>query len=174
MKSTIPMRRSIRLRDYDYGSEGLYFVTICTNDRLCMFGQIVESKMRSNDAGKIIDEAWSTMFRFFDDGISWIVMPNHLHGIIAIDPQANKTSSRKLLGRLVGGFKTITTKRVNEIRATPGAILWQRGFYEHIIRDDRSFANIVAYIEDNPSRWGADPENRNFAESRERETPRIR
>jgi len=159
MNSTIPRRRSIRLPDYDYSSEGLYFVTICTNDRLCLFGEIVDSRMRLSDAGKIIDEVWSTMFSFVEDSRTWIVMPNHFHGIIAIDDAQIGNGNGKPLGRLVGAFKTTTTRRVNEIRATPGAILWQRGFYERIIRDERSFANIVAYIEDNPSRWATDPEN---------------
>ena len=65
----------------------------------------------------------------------------------------------KPLGRLVGAFKTASTNRINEIRRTPGSVIWQRSFYEHIIRDDKSLDHIVAYIQDNPMRWEADPEN---------------
>jgi len=175
MISTIARRRRIRLPNYDYSSDGLYFVTICTNNRFCLFGQIIDTKMHLSDTGKIADEVWSTMFSFVEEE-TWIVMPNHLHGIITIDNQAIAASAGKPLGRMVGAFKTATTNRANEIRATPGALLWQRGFYEHIIRDDRSFANIVAYIEDNPFRWGNDPENPNASPSApcEWEMPRNR
>jgi REP-associated tyrosine transposase len=174
MVSRIPQRRSIRMRDYDYSSDGLYFVTLCTNGRLCLFGDIVDSNIRLNDPGKIVDDLWSQTFRFFDDAATWVVMPNHLHGIVAIENAGIASGAEKPLGRLVGAFKTVTTKRINEIRATPGATLWQRGFYEHIIRDGRAFENIVAYIEDNPVRWAADSENPHSDELRAREMPRIR
>jgi putative transposase len=169
MVTAFPRRRSIRLPNHDYSSEGLYFVTICVNNRFCLFGQIIDTEMHLSDTGKIVDEVWSTMFSFVEGGTTWIVMPNHLHGIIAIDNQALAAGARKSLGRMVGAFKTASTNRVNEIRATPGALLWQRGFYEHIVRDDRSLANIVAYIEDNPFRWANDPENPSTSPSAPRE-----
>jgi putative transposase len=176
MVATVPRRRSIRLPNYDYSSDGLYFVTICTRDRLCLFGQIIDTKMHLSDTGKIVDEVWSVMFGCVEADTTWIVMPNHLHGIITIDDQVIAAGAGKSLGRKVGAFKTATTNRVNEIRATPGARLWQRGFHEHIVRDDRSFANIVRYIEDNPFRWGNDAENPDGIPSApcEREGPRNR
>ena len=159
MRATIPQRRTVRLRGYDYASAGMYFVTICTLNRALWFGEIANAKMHLNPIGQIVDETWAAMFRFFDNANTWIVMPNHLHGIIVIEDSIGDVVAGKSLGRLVGAFKTATTKQINEIRVTPGAILWQRGFYEHIIRDGRAFENIAAYIEDNPSQWADDPEN---------------
>jgi len=163
MSSSIPRRHTIRLREYDYASDGLYFVTICTDHRASLFGEIVDATMNLNDAGKIVEEVCSGMFRFLHDTDTWIVMPNHLHGIVAIADIAaggsRTTATGKPLGRLVGAFKTVTAKRINETRGTAGAVIWQRNFYEHIIRDERSFENIVAYIRENPRNWETDPDN---------------
>ena len=102
-------------------------------------------------------------------------MPNHLHGIVAIGGD-HARKAEKSLGRLIGAFKTATTKRINELCGTPGAVIWQRNFYEHIIRDDRSFENIAAYIRDNPARWDSDPENPIAQDTQRdaRERPRTR
>ena len=119
--------------------------------------------MLLNDCGRIVDDVWRKMFRSWDDSETWIVTPNHLHGIIAITNIAaggSRTApTRKTLGRLVGAFKTASTKCINEMHGTRGATIWQRNFYEHIVRDDRSFARIANYIHDNPARWDTDPEN---------------
>jgi|HubBroStandDraft_1064217.scaffolds.fasta_scaffold274890_1 putative transposase len=80
----LPRRHTIRLREYDYSSEGLYFVTICTQGRTSRFGYVIDGKMNLNDDGKIIHEIWRSMFYFSEDSDTWIVMPNHLHGIVAI------------------------------------------------------------------------------------------
>jgi putative transposase len=123
-----------------------------------------------NEYGRIVDEVWRSMFRVFDDSESSIVMPNHLHGIIAITDIAaggSRTApTRKSLGRLVGAFKPVSTKRINEIRGTREAVIWQRNFYEHIVRDERSLETIIAYILDNPARWESDPENPSALKSR--------
>ncbi len=141
MSSSIPRRHVLRLCDYDYSSEGLYFVTICTGRRAALFGQILDGKMILNEYGRIVVEVWRTMFRLLEDSESSVVMPNHLHGIIAITDIAAGDSrtapTRKSVGRLVGAFKTVSTKRINENRGTPGAVIWQRNFYEHIVRDER-------------------------------------
>ncbi len=131
MKSSVPRRRSIRLRDFDYASEGLYFVTICTDRRVAIFGEIVAQEMVLNDFGKIVEEIWRTMFHIESNSKNWIVMPNHLHGIIAMmdDIDGSRiTPEAKPLGRLVGAFKTASTNRVNKMFATPGAAVWQRNF----------------------------------------------
>jgi putative transposase len=163
MSPSIPRRHVLRLDGYDYSSEGLYFVTICTDRRVALFGEILDRKMILNEFGRIIDEIWRSMFPFVDDSDSSIVMPNHLHGIIAITDIAaggSRTApTRKSLGRLVGAFKTVSTKRINEIRGTLGAVIWQRNFYEHIVRNEKSLERIIAYIQDNPSQWESDPEN---------------
>jgi REP-associated tyrosine transposase len=176
MNSTIPRRHTVRLRGYDYSSEGLYFVTICTDRRASLFGEIADGKMRLNEVGKIVDATWAHMFRFSEvsDPDTWIVMPNHLHGIVAITDIAGGGSrtapTRKPLGRQLGAFKTVSTRRINEIRRTPGAVIWQRSFYEHIIGDERSIERIDGYIRDNPGRWESDPENP-VASNPERRTP---
>jgi len=132
--------------------------------------------MDLSDEGKIVDGVWEAMFRFSGDYCTWIVMPNHLHGIIAIGDDSTQSARRKPLGRRVGAFKTLTTKRINELRQKPGETIWQRNFYEHIIRDERSFGQIVAYIQDNPLRWGFDPENpvAHDTETRARRSPHNR
>ena len=97
----------------------------------------------------------------------YVVMPNHMHGILVITDDGRGGSrtapttdaKRKSVGRLIGAFKTVSTKRINEIRKTPGAKLWQRNYYEHIIRNDDDLNRIRHYIADNPLRWDQDPEN---------------
>jgi putative transposase len=161
MRPVFPHRRNPRLRDYDYSSEGLYFVTICTHLRQPLFGEIIAGIMHLNQAGKAVEQTCDRMFRSSEDAATWIVMPNHLHAIVAIidadDPSA--TSSRKPLGRLIAGFKASSKRRVNEIRRTPHIEVWQRNFYEHIIGSERALKRIEAYIRDNPMRWEEDPEN---------------
>lgn len=117
-------RRSIRLKGYDYSQAGAYYVTICTQNRACLFGDIVGGEMRLNDTGK-----------------------------------------RKPIGRLIGAFKTVSTKHINIMRGTPGIPVWQRNYYEHIIRNDTSLNRIRAYIVNNPIQWELDMENPNIAGS---------
>jgi REP element-mobilizing transposase RayT len=125
-----------------------------------LFGEIVNANMNLSAAGKVVDRVWGEMFQFDEEIASWIVMPNHVHGIVAIGGDNSGIGARKKpLGRLMGAFKTTTTKRINELRGTPGTVVWQRGFYEHIIRDDRSLENIATYIRENPSQWESDLEN---------------
>jgi putative transposase len=144
------------LPDYDYSSEGLYFVTICTHRRIHLFGNIADDLMILSDAGKVVDEIWAGIFRWAEDP-TWIIMPNHLHGVVAISDAGE--AARKPLGRMIAAFKTVSTRRIRELRVTPGRAVWQRYFYEHIIRSDRSLERILAYIQDNPFRWREDPEN---------------
>ena len=110
-----------------------------------------------SDAGKVVDEIWSGMFRWAEDAQTWIVMPNHLHGVVAIPDAAE--AARRPLGRMIAAFKTVSTRRIRELRAPSDRPVWQRYFYEHIIRSDRSLERILAYIQDNPIRWRDDPEN---------------
>jgi putative transposase len=158
MRPVFPRRRNSRLHGYHYSSEGLYFVTICTHLRQPIFGEIVGGSMHLNQAGKAVEETWDRMFRSSEEADTWIVMPNHLHGIVTItnagDP--GTTSRRNPLGRLIAAFKAKSKKRINEIRQT-GREIWQRNFYEHVIGSERAFARIAAYIHDNPMRWEDDP-----------------
>ncbi len=134
----IHRRRSIRLKGYDYSQAGAYFVTICTQNRECLFGNIVDGEMTLNDVGWIVSDAWQWLERQYNhvELDEWVAMPNHFHGIIAIVDQSRRggsrtapTMTRKSIGRLIGAFKTVSTKRVNKMRGTPGAKLWQRNYY---------------------------------------------
>jgi len=165
-------RRSIRLQGYDYSSPGAYFVTICTQNRECLFGDIVNGKMVLNDIGKIVADEWIKTGDIRDEIEldAWVVMPNHFHGIVMIrrgDRPVAPTSAPlpgprpKSIGSLMSGFKSAVTKRINKIRQTPGISVWQRNFYEHIIRNETELGNIRQYIINNPLNWQSD-ENYKF------------
>ena len=160
-------RRSIRLKGYDYAQTGAYFVTLCTQNRKCLFGDIVDGKMVLNDAGRAVFDTWQWLGTQYDyvELDEWMIRPNHMHGIIVITgggrggSRTAPTEKRKPVGRLVGAFKTVSTKRINQMRGTPGAKLWQRNYYEHIIRNDIEWHRIREYIASNPARWESDREN---------------
>lgn len=165
-------RRSIRLKGYDYASPGAYFVTLCVQDRVCALGNIVHRAMVFSDFGRIVVQSWLWLreqYPYVDLDV-WAVMPNHLHGIIVIldndvirascDASRQPTPiKRKPLGQLIGAFKTVSTKRINGMRHTPGAKFWQRNYYEHIVRDENDSARIRRYIINNPSKWQTDRDN---------------
>ena len=174
--SEIHHRRSIRLSGYDYSSPGAYFVTICTKDRLCLFGEIINDEMRVNDAGCMIEKYWLKLPNKFPhiQINSFITMPNHFHGIIKIvgaDPRVcpDKENEKGAhtgapLHKVVQWFKTMTTNayikgvKDSDWAGFPGK-LWQRNYYEHVIRNDDSMNVIREYIEYNPSRWIDDVDN---------------
>jgi len=161
-------RRSIRLENYDYSQAGAYFVTICTRDRACLLGEIVNGEMRLNEVGQIVADAWkwlAVQYAHVELDMS-ILMPNHLHGIIMICDDIRRggsrtapTETRKPLGRLIGAFKTVSTKRINELHLTSGGPFWQRNYYEHIIRNEEELAEVREYILNNPVRWNEDENN---------------
>ncbi len=161
-------RRTIRLKGYDYSQAGAYFVTICVRNRQCVLGDVFDGEMKLSEYGKVAVESWHWLARRFTyiELDEWIVMPNHLHGIIVIhDDQISRGDSRiaptgrKSLGRLMGAFKTVSTKRINEMRKTPGAKLWQRNYFEHIVRNPNSLDRIREYIGTNARFWQSDKEN---------------
>ena len=170
-------RRSIRLRGYDYGQVGAYFVTVCTQNRDYLFGAVVDEEMRLNDAGRMIEEWWFELNRKFTtvETDKFVVMPNHFHGIVAIadvnvgadlcvGPLPEGAHAGAPLPTVVQWFKTMTTNEYVRGVNTQGwapfrGKLWQRNYYEHIIRDDDSLNRIRQYILDNPSRWAFDREN---------------
>ncbi len=161
-------RRSIRLRHYDYSSVGAYFITICAYNRECWFGEIVNGKMRLNEYGAIIHEEWikTGQIRCNITLDEWIIMPNHVHGIIIINCRGTlqRAPTKEQFGKPISNsiptiirlFKSTTTKQINQIRKTPGIPVWQRNFYEHIIRDENSINEIREYIRYNPMRWEED------------------
>lgn len=167
-------RRSIRLADYDYSAEGGYFITIVTQGRINLFGEIVDGNMRLNEFGKVVWEEWfkSTSIRHEIelDMDEFVVMPNHIHGIVYINDDRGRGDRPvaptkpvgpppKSIGAFVAGLKSSTTKRINALRNTPGASLWQRNYYEQIINSEKDYDNIVNYIYYNPLKWEIDSEN---------------
>ncbi|NJN56725.1 MAG: transposase [Leptolyngbyaceae cyanobacterium SL_5_9] len=160
-------RRSIRLQGYDYSSPGAYFITVCTHQRECLFGEITDGEMRLNELGQIAANVylWLAMQYSYVHLDAWVVMPNHLHGILVLtDPcrgvsrnaPTEDATTRKSLGRLIGAFKTVSTKRINLMRDTSGSVVWQRNYYEHIIRNEKSLHYIRQYIHHNPVSWQQD------------------
>ncbi len=163
-------RRSIRLKGYDYSQAGAYFVTICTDDRQNIFGEIINGKMHLNHIGQIIKTEWdkTPKIRSNVDLDESVIMPNHVHGIILIlddgrgvSPYAPTTfrSPSKNLGAIVRGFKSTTTKQINEARKSFSTSVWQRNYYEHIIRNEHELNRIREYSVYNPLRWQFDREN---------------
>ena len=160
-------RRSIRLQTYDYSQEGLYFVTICCNDRECFFGEIINDEMMLNPAGEMIKTEWFALEQRFltiqTTEHELMIMPNHLHCIIEIIETENNTK-KELLGNVIGAFKSLTTNKyiqgvkTSNWKAFNGK-LWQRDYYEHIIRDGESYNNITNYIANNPIKWNEDEYN---------------
>ena len=145
-----PVRKNIRLTHYDYSSPGEYFVTICTKDRKFLFGDIKNGKMRYTQIGKIVcDEIIDLPCHYKNVSVdSFVVMPNHVHMIITISKEACCANPLKL-GNIVGLFKSGVSRKA-------GTPVWQRGYYDHIIRDGEDLFNIRCYIENNPLKWEND------------------
>jgi len=165
-------RRSIRLREYDYASPGAYFVTLCTHGGEALFGQVVDGEMVLNECGRVIEEEWHSTARLrpYVRLDAYVIMPNHFHGILWIDHtgrgMARHAPTREFgkpvaasLPTLVGAFKSAVTRRINQVRGTPGVQVWQRNYWEHVIRTDRALNAIRRYIADNPARWTLDRYN---------------
>lgn len=174
-------RRSIRLKGYDYTQAGAYFVTICTQNRECLFGEIVEEEMRLNDAGQTVQSVWNELPCHYP-GVEidvFVVMPNHIHGTIVlmddhvvgatpcgclVPGQAQGPAPTMSLPDVVHRFKSLTTARFrhgvvqNNWHPFHGR-LWQRNYYEHVIRNESELNRIREYIGANPARWEEDVEN---------------
>lgn len=177
-------RRSIRLKGYDYSSDGAYFVTICAWQRECLFGDIVNGEMQLNDYGLAVDAVWCDLPERFNHVSldEYVIMPNHFHGIILLtDTVGAIPTGRPIVdyadkgGRAVGvaptgpvsgsiaaimaQFKSNVTKRLNSFRNNPGCPVWQRNYYERVIRNDNELARAREYIHNNPMRWEIDENN---------------
>ncbi len=180
-------RRSIRLKGWDYRRAGFYYVTIVTKNNVCLFGNVENEQMDLNEIGKIVQDEWlkTPIVRPYVGLDEFVIMPNHLHGIIIIkdeseiedasesreeiqtggairriarkdgnemmNPKARLKSAS--LGAIIGQFKSESAKRINIDRSSPGMPVWQRNYYEHIVRDDKSLERIRKYIINNPLKW---------------------
>jgi putative transposase len=167
---TIHHRRSIRLKNYDYSQAGAYFVTICTQGRECLLGEVVDASLFLNQYGVIVEQVWQQIPDHFSSVTldAAVVMPNHFHGIIVIvdeslpihknsrDTSHKQNSKQLTLGKIVAYFKYQSTKLINAARDLTGVKFWQRNYYEHIIRSETSLAKLRTYIEQNPQKWQHD------------------
>lgn len=183
-------RQSTRLRGYDYTQAGAYFVTMVTYQRACLFGEIVEGEMRLSRAGKIAQWEWQNLpqrFRFVELG-AFVVMPNHVHGILIFHRQGTTQPAHKMsdvgddslqettktsadgsprpcgpkpgsLGAVVGQFKSRVTKRIWKMPSWRGKPIWQRNYHDRIIRNRRELDAIWRYIEANLINWAEDSQN---------------
>jgi len=162
-------RHSIRLKGFDYSRSGAYFVTVCTQDRACVFGDVVAGNIRRNAAGRMIDKWWLELNRGFSNVKTdeYAIMPNHFHGIVFITDASNGGRGAPAcapLSRIVQWFKTMTTNEYIRGVKTAGwpafsGRLWQRNYYEHVVRTDASLNRIREYIRNNPAKWESDREN---------------
>ena len=179
-----PHRRSNRLKGYDYTANGAYFVTICTDHRRHLFGSIEHATLVPSAAGSIAEERWFALPEHHP-GVTldeFVVMPDHIHGIIIIDRPAPPPTAAELeedlehaiialddggdtpigrpngappgsLGAIVGSYKSSVSRHINKLNGTPGALIWQRDYWERIIRHDRALFFIRRYIKNNPANW---------------------
>jgi putative transposase len=167
-----PGHRSVRLKFYDYSTPGLYFLTICAHRRRCIFGRILDGKIHNNALAQIVQETWMAIPSHFPSVNlhSFVVMPNHVHSILEITNRPETDTSRRSpnskgphvapcsLGAIVRSFKAEVTRRAGQELHFPGE-LWQRSYFERVIRDGQEFANATTYIAENPLRWQWDQEN---------------
>lgn len=159
----IHKRKSIRLKYYDYSSVGFYFVTICCFNRLPLFGNIENGIMKLNECGKIAHNEWIKTFEMrtnleIDE---FVIMPNHVHLIVYIkennhqEENVNRPfrSPSDNLGSIIRGYKSAVSQKLKDYIPHP---IWQRNYYEHIIRDEHSYQMIWDYVVNNPLLWEKD------------------
>lgn len=163
-------RKPLRLKHFNYSSDGYYFVTICTKNRECRFGNISNGQIVLNCAGSIVQSEWNGLCERFS-GIRLdesIVMPNHVHGIVALvgaqfiasndrRPTTGAMNRAPTIGDMVRSFKAASTRRIRLAGITHFG--WQRNYYERVIRNENELNSFRQYVIDNPVKWNDDPEN---------------
>ena len=175
-------RKPRRLQGYDYKSEGLYFITICTKDRLPFFGEVRAGKMILSGAGVVVRDCWSQITRYHPQVSlgEFVVMPNHIHGVLGLEGDgllppsttslcyndattaageknlfmANLSSKAGSVSRIVGSFKRTCTLKIRELGTEEFS--WQSRFHDHIIRNQQALEKIESYIASNPEKWADD------------------
>ena len=172
-------RQSIRLNGYNYAESGAYFVTICTQGHPCLFGEIVDGQTHANALGQMVQETWCDLPDHYPhvELDAFVLMPNHVHMVIVLTEGSDvvgagfkpalvhgpvptpDSTKRHGLAEIVRAFKTFSSQKVNKCRGLRGVPLWQRNYYEHIIRNERALTHIRRYITENPQRWAQDREN---------------
>ncbi len=166
MDNSKPIRKRLRLKNYDYSSPGTYFVTVCTKDRKNTLSHIVEAIHESpavnlTKYGEIVDRVINSIPSHLNTTLdSYVIMPNHIHLIIVVNVDAARSihesplPSRSVLSKVVGYIKMNASKEIHKYYGNHP--IWQRGYFDHIIRDEKDYNKIAKYIYDNPARWQFD------------------
>jgi REP element-mobilizing transposase RayT len=161
-------RKSIRLKNYDYSQSGFYYVTICSQNRQCLFGDVVNGKMVVNEFGQIINDVFKSLPKHHRVNLDvYQIMPNHIHFILIIPYCRGFARKTPTFGNVTSGslpcviraFKSETTKQIRQFINNPELIVWQRNYYEHIIRNETDLNKICEYIKINPKIWDRDRNN---------------
>jgi putative transposase len=188
-------RRSVRLQGYDYTQAGAYFVTVCTFNRGCLLGCIEKGKMVLSPFGAIAESEWkhAQEIRKNVEIDEFTIMPNHIHGIIFIhsvvgatrrvaptgtgdsgswgDSDGSHGPVPGSVGAIIGQYKSAVSRQINRLRGTTDQPIWQRNYYEHVIRSEKDLSDIRQYIRNNPLKWEEDRENPGFAGTTRRVAP---
>ena len=165
---------SARLKNYDYASDGAYFITICTKNREHFFGKIIEKKLQESEQSKICKTCWLDLPNHYGNCVldAFVIMPNHIHGIIFIKNvetgfkyvstekiKTNAHQKRHSISEIIRGFKTFAARKINDFQKTQGTPFWQSRFHDHIIRGEEELNRIRVYIQNNPINWEKDRNN---------------
>ena len=162
-------RKNIRLKGYDYSQSGLYFVTVCTNFKEKILWQdVTDGNVTLSSVGKIVEACIDFIDSNYENVMidKYCIMPNHIHLIVDLGMSESRRGSLPLrdiqnqnnieLGKIIGRMKSYTTKQYRELSGKQNAILWQRNFFEHIIRNDEDYAEKWKYIDENALKWNLD------------------
>jgi len=157
-----PKRKKLRLEEYDYSQNGAYFITVCTQRKRNYFGTIDNGTLILNSAGKMVSSHLEFINTYDDVNLEkFVVMPNHIHAIIAVSHNGTTQRSYPTVSEYIRRFKMITTKlyidgvKSGEYPPFDNAI-WQKSFYDHIIRDENEYLRVWEYIDENPLKWEID------------------
>ncbi len=169
-------RRSIRLKNRDYALRDQYFVTICAHERRCVFGSVADGRLVPTALGRLVRECWVAIPQHFHVVTldEFVIMPNHLHGVITLTPLVGAQHRCALpggatangvapgsLGAIIRSFKAIVARRAHKELGWKGPI-WQRNYFERVLRDGKEFSDVSRYIMENPKKWEMDRENPEF------------
>ncbi len=162
MPNLLHGRHSLRLKDYDYSQPGAYFVTICTWRRDFIFGSLFDGKIILNDCGRVVEKAWLELPQRYQniEVDEFSVLPDHFHGILFRREASLDIKTASVgLSEVIRGFKSRSARQINLILDATGVPVWQRGFYDRIIRNQAELDMIRRYIINNPIQWNPDEPN---------------
>ncbi len=161
----LPQRRPLRLPEYDYAANGAYFVTVCVANRTPMLGTLVgagprPARVELSPFGQIVEDVWNDLPNH-TTGVAlgpFVIMPDHIHAIIMLDDgRAGLGPAPTALSEVVRQLKSFSSRKINQLRGTPGRPVWQRSYYEHVIRNEDDWLECAAYIQQNPMKSENNP-----------------